>query len=65
MSHPTRLPSWLHTRTGRVFSEGMASGFLCVTGAWDLELGLDPGPHDGVERVGVDLPMEGLLDLLP
>jgi len=35
----------------------MASGFFCVTGPWDLELGFELGADDGVEGVIVDLPV--------
>jgi hypothetical protein len=38
---------------------------FCVTGARDLELGLEPRPHNGVERVIVDLQMIRLLDPVP
>jgi hypothetical protein len=43
----------------------MASGFFCVTGSRHLELGLEVGAHNRVERVVVDVQVIGLLDPLP
>jgi hypothetical protein len=40
----------------------MASGVCCVTGPRPLELRVEPGADDGVERVIVDLQMVSLLD---
>src|SRR5262245_37818191 len=79
VNKPNRLSSWLKTRRGREFSVGIAcwsclrqvawncaiaSGFFCVARPRHLEFGLEPGAHDGVERVILDIEVHRLLDPL-
>jgi hypothetical protein len=79
VNKPSRLSPWLNTRTGRVvvggmtrgsrswqvaWNSGMAAGFFCVTGPRHLELRLKARPHDGVERVLVDVQVRGLCNPL-